>query len=112
MKIAPEELEALIVRHPAVAEVAVYGVADAHLEGEQRVCAAVVTRPDPAGGEGARMTLSAGDLRHFLTEMGVAAFKIPREVTVVPALPRNPLGKVLKGELRARHEGAVVGTEG
>lgn len=111
MKIAPEELEALIVRHPAVAEVAVYGVPDARLEGEQRVCAAVVTRPDPAGGEGARMALSAGDLRHFLTEMGVAAFKIPREVTVVPALPRNPVGKVLKGELRARQVSAGAGAE-
>jgi acyl-CoA synthetase (AMP-forming)/AMP-acid ligase II len=111
MKIAPEELEALIVRHPAVAEVAVFGVPDPHLEGEQRVCAAVVTRPDPAGGEGARLPLTAGDLRHFLTEMGVAAYKIPREVTVLAALPRNPVGKVLKGELRARHAGAGVTAE-
>ncbi|MDH4334358.1 MAG: acyl--CoA ligase [Chloroflexota bacterium] len=111
MKIAPEELEALIVRHPAVAEVAVFGIADPHLEGEQRVCAAVVTRPDPAGGEGARLELSVGELRHFLVETGVAAYKIPREVTVVAALPRNPVGKVLKGELRERfgHELAPEG---
>lgn len=100
MKIAPEEVEALISRHPAVAEVAVVGIADHRLEGEQRVCAAVVTRPDPAGGEGARLALSAKELRRFLVEQGVAAYKIPKELQVVQALPRNPVGKVLKGDLR------------
>ena len=108
MKIAPEEVEALISRHPAVAEVAVVGIADHRLEGEQRVCAAVVTRPDPAGGEAARMPLTAKELRHFLVEQGVAAYKIPKELQVVAALPRNPVGKVLKGELRRSFEAGGV----
>ena len=108
MKIAPEELESLIVQHPAVAEVAVVGVADPRLEGEQRVCAAVVTRPDPSGGDGARLPLSLAELRRFLTELGVAAYKIPRSLEVMAALPRNPVGKILKAELRARFEGEGV----
>ena len=108
MKIAPEELESLISQHPAVAEVAVVGVADGRLEGEQRVCAAVVTRPDPAGGEGARLPLTLAELRRFLTELGVAAYKMPRSLELVAALPRNPLGKVLKAELRAMFSGESV----
>jgi non-ribosomal peptide synthetase component E (peptide arylation enzyme) len=107
MKVAPEELEAIIARHPAVADVAVVGVADNRLPGEQRICAVVVNRPDLGGGEGARMELTAKELRRFLVETGVAAYKIPREFEVVAALPRNPVGKVNKSELRARFEGDV-----
>lgn len=98
MKIAPEELEALLAQHPAIAEVAVVGVPDRRLEDEMRICVAVVPKP------GQQVTL--GDVRGFLKEKQVAGYKMPKEVTTVEALPRNPLGKVLKRDLRMRFEGA------
>ncbi len=97
MKVAPEELEALIARHPAVAEVAVVGIEDRRLEGEQRIAAVVVLRPDGS--------LTMGELRGYLVEQQIAAYKMPRELLVLDALPRNPVGKVLKRDLRMRLEG-------
>jgi non-ribosomal peptide synthetase component E (peptide arylation enzyme) len=93
MKIAPEELEALLAQHPKVADVAVVGIADPKLEGEQLVTAVVV----PKEGE----TIELPELRRFLRELGVASYKEPRRLVVMEALPRNPLGKVLKRDLRA-----------
>jgi acyl-CoA synthetase (AMP-forming)/AMP-acid ligase II len=93
MKIAPEELEALLMPHPKIADVAVVGIADERLEGEQVVTAVVV----PAEGE----TIELPEIRAFLRDLGVAAYKEPRKLVVVEALPRNPLGKVLKRDLRA-----------
>jgi acyl-CoA synthetase (AMP-forming)/AMP-acid ligase II len=92
MKIAPEELEALLAPHPKVADVAVVGIADERLEGEQVVTAVVV----PVEGE----TIELPELRAYLRDLGVAAYKEPRRLVVVEALPRNPLGKVLKRDLR------------
>jgi acyl-CoA synthetase (AMP-forming)/AMP-acid ligase II len=97
MKVAPEELEALISRHPAVAEVAVVGVEDRRMEGEQRICVACVLKPDAS--------LSVGELRRWLGEQQIAAYKLPKELLVLDALPRNPLGKVTKRDLRMRFEG-------
>jgi acyl-CoA synthetase len=96
MKIAPEELEALLAQHPAVANVAVVGIDDPRLEGEQIVTAVVETT------EGAAVELP--ELRRFLRERGVASYKEPRRLVVLDALPRNPLGKVLKRKLRATLE--------
>lgn len=87
----PREVEDLLARHPDVAEAAVVGVDDP--EWGQRLVAYVVPAPgacpDP---EELR--------RHVRSEL--AAFKVPREVVVVPELPRNPTGKVLRRELRSR----------
>ncbi|MFM7717918.1 MAG: class I adenylate-forming enzyme family protein, partial [Actinomycetota bacterium] len=93
MKIAPEELEALLAAHPKLADVAVVGMEDPKLEGEQVVTAVVVCKE----GE----TVELPEIREFLREKGVAGYKEPRRLVVVPALPRNPLGKVLKREIRA-----------
>ena len=46
-------------------------------------------------------SISLGDLDEFLTER-LARYKHPKALKVVDALPRNPAGKVLKTELRAR----------
>jgi acyl-CoA synthetase (AMP-forming)/AMP-acid ligase II len=97
MKVAPEELEALISRHPAVAEVAVVGVEDRRMEGEQRICVGCVLKPDAS--------LSIGELRRWLGEQQIAAYKMPKELLVLDTLPRNPLGKVTKRDLRMRFEG-------
>jgi acyl-CoA synthetase (AMP-forming)/AMP-acid ligase II len=88
MNISPAEMEGLIIAHPAVAEVAVVGVPDPVLT--ERVCAVVVL-----SGE-----LSLESLTDFLREQRVASYKLPERLEVVDALPRNPVGKVLKRELR------------
>ena len=90
MNIAPAELETLIASHPAVAEVAVVGYPDDILG--ERVCAVVVPRP------GATIDLAA--LTEHLAGQQIASYKLPERLEVRDALPRNPVGKVLKRELR------------
>lgn len=90
MNIAPAELEGLIAAHPAVADVAIVGYPDDVLG--EKVCAVVVPR------EGASIGLE--DLVGFLREKRIASYKLPEHLRVRDSLPRNPVGKILKRELR------------
>lgn len=91
MKISAEEVEAMITSHPAVAEAAVVGVPDAILG--ETLCACIALRPD------CQLDLDA--LLAFLRdEKKLAAFKLPEHLLMVAALPRNPVGKVMKRALR------------
>jgi long-chain acyl-CoA synthetase len=90
-KVFPREVEEVLFRHPAVKEAAVVGAADP-IRGEA-VKAFVVLR------EGAAAT--ADELR-ALCRGAIAAYKVPERIEFIPALPKNPTGKVLKKELRAR----------
>lgn len=88
-KIAAEEVENHLLAHPAVRDVALIGVPDEVLG--ERSCAVVVPHDDaPAQPEIAR----------FLTERGVAAYKIPDLIRVANTLPRTAIGKVDKKKLR------------
>jgi fatty-acyl-CoA synthase len=91
VNIYPAEIEEHLHRHPDVMEAAVVGVPDD--EWGERLVAFVVTRP----GAG----LTAEEVIQFCRE-GLADYKRPRQVEFMDALPRNPTGKVLKRELRAR----------
>jgi acyl-CoA synthetase (AMP-forming)/AMP-acid ligase II len=91
----PAEVEAVIRQHPAVAQVAVVGVAD-HRMGE--VGLAVVV---PASAEESTPTLE-DELVTWVRER-LANYKVPRGVRTVEALPVNASGKVLKRELRERY---------
>ncbi|GAB5415653.1 MAG: class I adenylate-forming enzyme family protein [Congregibacter sp.] len=93
-KLSPSEIDSLLEGAPGVAEASVCAYADDDLG--ERVCACIV----PV--EGASPELE--DLRSFLTEKGLARFKLPERLEVFEALPRNPLGKVVRGELRAQVE--------
>lgn len=86
----PPEVEAALLAHPAVSEAAVLGVPDAEL-GEE-VAAFVVPR------DGVRV--EPDQLIAFCRER-LAAYKYPRRVTLVAALPRSSTGKVLKAKLAA-----------
>ena len=97
MKISPVEIETLIDGHAKVREAAVIGLPHERL-GEV-VCAVVVLR-DPA------VAVTIGELVAFLREKKIAVYKLPERLLVVDALPRNPVGKVLKRELRERYVAA------
>jgi long-chain acyl-CoA synthetase len=84
----PAEVEAVLLAHPAVAEAAVAAVADPVL-GEE-VAAWIVPRPGA--------NVDAAELVAFCRER-LAAFKYPRRVTLVAALPRSATGKVLRSRL-------------
>ncbi|MER6000637.1 acyl-CoA synthetase [Nonomuraea angiospora] len=87
--VASREVEEAIYQHPEVAEAAVFGVPDDTWI--EAVTAAVVLRE---GGGATEQELIA-----FLRER-LAAFKTPKRVVFVDALPKNASGKVLKRELR------------
>ncbi len=89
-KIFCVEVEEVLCSHPSVLEAAVVGVPDP-VYGEA-VKACVVPRPGAAAVE-------PEEIRAWVRER-LARFKVPREVAVLEALPRNPNGKVVKGLLR------------
>lgn len=91
-KVYSVEVEAVLLAHPAVAEVAVIGV-PAGRQGEA-VFAVVVCRPGPP--------VDRRQLREFCRGR-IGAFKIPTGFAFVPALPRSAMGKVLKETLRLAH---------
>lgn len=92
--IYPVEIEEVLDAHPDVLESAVVGVP--HPDLGEAVLAVVVPAPgrspDPAA-----LIAHAGQT--------LARFKLPRAVEIVPALPRNTMGKVQKAELRKLHAG-------
>jgi long-chain acyl-CoA synthetase len=85
----PREVEEVLHEHPAVAEVAVVGVA--HPELGEEVGAAVTLKA------GARATPE--EIRDFVKKQ-IAAYKYPRVVWFVDALPKGPTGKILKREIK------------
>ncbi len=89
INVYPREIEEVIYKFPGIKEAAVIGV------------------PDARRGEQARAYVSANDgvvldekaIHQFLREK-VADYKVPKRIVVLPALPRNPTGKILKTTLR------------
>ena len=103
MNISAEEIEGLLLACPGVREVAVVGVPDA-LMGE-KVCACVT----PHDGH----TLALEDIVQYLrAERHVAAYKLPEFLLSMPSLPRNPVGKILKTELRAQARARYAPSQG
>jgi len=87
--ISPAELDVLIESHPKVREASCAAYPDERLG--ERVCAVVALRPGEA--------LSLEELTAHLKAHDIATFKLPEKLRVVEALPRNPLGKVVRREL-------------
>lgn len=82
--VSPVEIESCLSLHPAVGEVAVVGLAD---EKWGKVVAAFVKRKGP---------VTEQDLEQFCRTSGLANFKRPRRFVFVDALPKSPVGKLLR----------------
>jgi 2,3-dihydroxybenzoate-AMP ligase len=90
-KISAEEVENLILGHPAVVNVACVPVPDPVLG--ERMCACVILRPGHA--------LSLPDLVEFLMAEEIAKHKLPEQLAVLESLPLSPVGKIAKNRLAA-----------
>ena len=90
-KISAEEVENLILGHPAVLNVACVPVPDPVLG--ERMCACVIVRP------GRQLTLD--ELVTFLTAEEIARHKLPERLAVFDSFPLSPVGKVSKKDLAA-----------
>ena len=95
MNISPGEIDGLLAGLPKIKEAAVVGYADPVMG--ERICAVAV----PADGE----SVTLDDIRAHLMKSDIAAYKLPERLELADALPRNPLGKVLRRELRAMIDG-------
>ena len=85
-KISAEEIENLILSHPAVLNVACVPMPDPVLG--ERTCAFVILQPG--------VTLALKDLTDFLIDKGIARFKLPERLEVVDDFPLSKFGKVSK----------------
>jgi malonyl-CoA/methylmalonyl-CoA synthetase len=92
--ISPKEVEAVINRVDGVAESSVVGISDE--KWGEKVVAAVVPKPgSPVKGE---------EVQHFCKQH-LHNWKCPKQVVLVPELPKNTMGKVLKEEVKKLFEG-------
>jgi acyl-CoA synthetase (AMP-forming)/AMP-acid ligase II len=84
------ELEDVLLRHPDIVDVTVLGLPDARTG--ERVCAVVVPAP---GRE-----VDLGTVASHCSAEGVARHKTPEQLEIVDQIKRNPMGKVVKADLR------------
>jgi len=94
VKYHPAEVESLLERHPAVAQVAIAPIPDATL-GERAACF-VVLKPDK--------TVTLDELTLYLKEQKLAKFMWPEQLMIVSEMPMTPTRKIIKSELVRRYE--------
>jgi acyl-CoA synthetase (AMP-forming)/AMP-acid ligase II len=90
MNIYPAEIEAALEQHPAIYDVAVFGIPSE--DWGETVHATVVLAPDAS--------LTPEEIKAF-GKQHLASYKVPRSVDFVEELPRTGSGKILKRQLRA-----------
>ncbi|MER7080131.1 2,3-dihydroxybenzoate-AMP ligase [Saccharopolyspora kobensis] len=95
-KVSAEEVEGHVLTHPMVRDTAVVGIPDEARD--ERLCVFVVLSSD-AEAAGEPITLRM--IRDHIRDRGMATYKLPDQLIVVPDLPRTPIGKIDKKALRA-----------
>jgi acyl-CoA synthetase (AMP-forming)/AMP-acid ligase II len=90
-KVAPQEVDEVLLDHPAVAEAVTFAVPHGTLS--EDVASAVVLRP--------RSAVTPKDIRQFAIGR-IADFKVPRQVVIVSEIPKGPTGKVQRIGLAAK----------
>jgi 2-furoate---CoA ligase len=104
--VSPVEIESLLSLHPAVSEVAVVGLAD---ERWGKIVSAFIKR---------RLAVEPDELDQYCRNSGLAHFKRPRRYVFVEAIPKSPVGKLLRRKLiageyevensKARQQGTAI----
>jgi acyl-CoA synthetase (AMP-forming)/AMP-acid ligase II len=94
--ISSEEIENLLQGHPKLADVAVIGYRDDRVG--EKVCVVAVPKKD--------QTVTFEEIVDFLKAKDIAIYKMPEKLIVTDALPRNPVGKLLKRSLREKYTSA------
>ena len=89
VNISPEELDEILIGHPAIAEVAVAGYADQQMG--ERIAAFAVLH----AGE----SLTLEQLTGYMRDLSVAPFKWPERLEILTTLPRNAMNKVMRSQL-------------
>jgi fatty-acyl-CoA synthase len=92
------EVEEVIYGHPSVQEVAVIGIPDPYWV--ERVHALVTVKQG--------INLTADEVVTFCKQR-LAGYKAPKSAEIIDSLPKNPIGKILKRELRAKYWEGVKG---
>jgi len=98
-KVPTSEIEAVLMRHPAVREVVLIGYPDPRFPGSDEVAAVVVPDGEPP---------TLADLKSYLEAEQVTFENWPDRVDIVAELPKNSLGKILRTQLRQAVEGKVA----
>lgn len=88
--ISAQEVENMVLGYPKVLDAAAVAMPDDILG--ERTCVYVVPKP------GESVTLE--EVKDFMTGKGIAVYKIPERLEIIDAIPRNPVGKILKKNLR------------
>lgn len=97
MNVYPADIEEVVIQHEAVSDVAVFGVP--HPEWGETPVAAVVLKEH-------KRASSSIEIQNWVNNHIDARFQKLSEIMIVAELPRNIAGKVLKHELKKRHENA------
>jgi long-chain acyl-CoA synthetase len=97
-KIWPAEVEQYLYRHPAIKELAVYGIP--HPEKGEAVCAAIVLKDG--------MQATGEEITAYCKE-NLANYKVPKRIQFVKELPKSATGKILKRTLRKKNAELMTG---
>ena len=98
VNVFPKDIEEIVVQHPAVREVAVYGVPSERW-GECPVAAVILRLPDGIGSD---------ELKTWINARVAASYQKVHEVVIVDDFPRSTAGKTLKRVLRENHSVPAV----